>query len=314
MDKYDYFRYDGMHKDINCNIYKNDFMVYSMIHNEAYSFPETDPMGYSDTSEYLIVNCIGYYEFEDYFKPTHRINGRKDYFLAYNLNGKMKVRIRGIEHILEPGSLFLYRPFEEQCYGKGDDQSLRSYWVHFTGYGVEELLLKAELAEGSVFHIGQRMSIVDLFDGILAEVQNKDIGYELAASSLLMTLMSAVSRRIGADSQEKVNRIRNEIFKTVKYINDNYSRKISVKELARMAYFCRDRYARLFKEFMGVPPQQYMIRLRIQKACELMKRTSLNIAQISLMVGFNDQLYFSRVFKKYEEMTPSDYRLRQELA
>ena len=101
--------------------------------------------------------------------------------------------------------------------------------------------------------------------------------------------------------------VRDEISKSIEYIHDNYNQRIMVRELADMAHLCKDRFTCLFKKIIHETPQQYILKLRIQKACELMKHTSLNIGQISVMVGFNDQLYFSRVFKRYVNMTPSKY-------
>jgi AraC-type DNA-binding domain-containing proteins len=278
-----------------------------MKHDEAYRFPELDPMGYSEESSYLIVNCVGYYEFEEFYKPTHRKNGRKDYYLAYNQYGQVKVRMKGIDHIIEPGTVFIYNPLEEQYYGHSGKSSFLCYWVHFTGYGVEELLEKAELTGSNIYYVGVRKGIIDLFEEMLMEIRDKNPGYGLAASSLLSYLISVISRYAGNNSYKNMNGNRNEIYKTIRYIHENYSSNISIKGLAHMSHLCKDRYTVLFKEIMQVTPQKYIIRLKIQKACELLKRTNLNISQISAMVGFNDQLYFSRIFKKYEGMTPSDY-------
>jgi transcriptional regulator GlxA family with amidase domain len=68
-----------------------------------------------------------------------------------------------------------------------------------------------------------------------------------------------------------------------------------------------NRYSNVFKESTGTSPQQYLIDLRLQKAKELLSHTSLNIRQIASLTGFNNQLYLSRLFKKYESIPPSDY-------
>jgi len=95
------------------------------------------------------------------------------------------------------------------------------------------------------------------------------------------------------------------------YIYKNYNKKITVSELANIANLSISRYSSLFRKIIGVSPQQYIIHYRLEKACELMQHTNLNIKQIAIITGFYDQLYFSRLFKKYYKMNPSQYMKRE---
>ena len=55
-------------------------------------------------------------------------------------------------------------------------------------------------------------------------------------------------------------------------------------------------------------PKEYLMNVRIEKACEFLSYTNLGIKEIALSIGFDDQMYFSRVFKKYKRLNPSEYR------
>lgn len=281
-----------------------------MKYSSTYRIPDEDDRGSIDLSSFLLVNSVGFYEYEAYFKMTHRKEGRKDFYLAYNYSGPMTIRSKGQEHILQPGSLFIYRPHEEQYYGHYAEQKFISYWVHFTGYGVEELLINAKLAKEGPFFVGIDNDIVAKFEDMMNEIRDKKVGYELASASILSYLLSMISRQIEQGSNVRANNNRTEIYESIKYIHDNYAQEIYVTKLAEIAYLSTDRYTTLFKIMMGTTPLQYINRFRLQKACELMKHTHLNIQQISNLVGFEDQLYFSRLFKKYYHVTPSEYLTR----
>ncbi|GGH39377.1 helix-turn-helix transcriptional regulator [Paenibacillus segetis] len=281
-----------------------------MKYSSMYRIPDEDDKGAHDLSSNLIVNSVGFYEYEAYFKMTHRKEGRKDFYLAYNYSGPMTVRRNGQDHILEPGSLFIYRPYEEQYYGHYAEQKFISYWVHFTGYGVDELLLNAKLAEDGPFFVGINNDIAAIFEDMMNELRDKKASYELASASLLSYLLALISRLIEQGSDVRANSNRAEIYDTIKYIHDNYAQEIYVTKLAEIAYLSTDRYTTLFKITTGTTPLQYINRFRLEKACELMKHTHLNIQQISNLVGFEDQLYFSRMFKKYYHVTPSEYLTR----
>jgi AraC family transcriptional regulator of arabinose operon len=283
-----------------------------MKHDEAYRIPDIDDMGTCDNSSFLLVNSVGYYEFTEVTRPTHRKQGRNDYYMAYNHHGNMKIRMSGHEYQLEPGSVFIYRPHEEQYYGHGKNKAFMSHWVHFTGYGVEELLSGAGLSEKCVFNVGISKTIANIYEAMLLELKDKNPGYELMVSSFLINLVAVIARKLDPEFYGNLSESRKEIHDSVRYINNNYDKRIYIKELAEMAHLCPDRYTCIFKEVMGITPLQYIINLRIQKSCELIRRTSLGIGQIAAMVGFDDQLYFSRLFKKNNGLSPSKYRAKFE--
>ena len=89
----------------------------------------------------------------------------------------------------------------------------------------------------------------------------------------------------------------------------NYQYDISVNELAAHKYFVNPSYlSRLFKSETGKTFSKYLTELRIQKAAELLKESSLKIGDVALCVGYNDVSYFIQTFKKRYCMTPEQYR------
>lgn len=86
------------------------------------------------------------------------------------------------------------------------------------------------------------------------------------------------------------------------------SEDISLDELAAEAQLSPYHFARMFKQSVGIPPRVYLTQLRMEKACELLTQTELPITEIAFRIGYTSSQVLSRVFLKYQHMSPSEYR------
>ena len=282
-----------------------------MKYRSEYFIPDIDDRGTANRDEYLQVNSVGFYGFDDPGGATHRKRGRSDFFLSYNHGGMIKALSENNIIEIGAGSVLIYRPYEEQYYGQADKEPLENYWVHFTGYGANELLVKSNLAHGNAFDIGVNNEIPVLFDRMMEEISARNHNFEIIAASNLMQIFSILSRKLlSGDLSHQMNERESRLDSIIRFINKNYSGSISVAKMAGMAGLSPNRFSYVFKQYTGLSPQQYLITYRLKKAKELMKHTGLSLKHISSIVGFHDQLYFSRLFKEYEKMTPTQYKAR----
>lgn len=281
-----------------------------MKYTGGYQITDDNDKGFSTREERIFINYAGYYEFDEPYGATYRQHGRKDYYLSYNHSGSMKIKSGGKIYEVDEGAIFIYRPFEEQYYGQANKQPISNYWVHFTGYAVNELLFKADLGEGNIFYTGVSHEFPVLFEAIINELAEKPYNFKYISASFLEQLLFVISRKLAYNSGEDVKKRDLRINNTVNFIHRNYSKNVTVNELASIAGLSPNRYSIAFKKLTGVSPQQYLINFRLQKAKELIGHTSLNIKQIASLAGFDNQLYFSRIFKKYENISPSGYMKR----
>lgn len=97
------------------------------------------------------------------------------------------------------------------------------------------------------------------------------------------------------------------VLAAIKYIQFNYSHDISVDDIAKAVGVSRSHLYRVFMANVGQSPIDYLTGYRISEACSLLKNAHLSIAEIAVSVGFFDQFYFSRVFKKVKGVPPSKY-------
>ena len=96
--------------------------------------------------------------------------------------------------------------------------------------------------------------------------------------------------------------------KAERFIWDNYTRKISLKEIAGVSGLSAPYFSTIFKEEMGENLSSYLNRLRVQKAAAMLNETDVSISKISAACGFEDQSWFSKIFKSYTGFSPCKYR------
>ncbi len=116
------------------------------------------------------------------------------------------------------------------------------------------------------------------------------------------------SRAVESRSTETVLRIE----QSVTYMAQHLDEPLQVATLAAQANVSPSHFFALFKRRIGSAPIDYFTRLRMQRACHLLKQTSLSVKEIAAELGYDDPFYFSRVFKSVNRMAPSDYRTAQE--
>ncbi|WP_239615567.1 response regulator transcription factor [Cohnella mopanensis] len=137
-------------------------------------------------------------------------------------------------------------------------------------------------------------------EGLLAwEDLRMEMEHRLAAVSKLLTQQHSKDQYF--------------IHDIAKYMESHYQDEISLQDIAARFFLSREYIARKFKQEYGVTLLDYLSRIRIDKAKLLLHNPHLRIAQVSEMVGYHDEKYFSRVFKKLEGINPGEYRKEQTL-
>ncbi|MBV5315412.1 MAG: helix-turn-helix transcriptional regulator [Prolixibacteraceae bacterium] len=140
---------------------------------------------------------------------------------------------------------------------------------------------------------------------------NKKVVYSSASQYLETTgiIKQLFSRFLEpCQSQIMTSMLKYNIQPILLHIQNNLGREISVNELANMACFSKDHFSRVFKSITGLPPCDYIIRKRIERAQFLLLTTEMGQKEIIEGTGFRSASYFSRIFKKYTSYTPEKYR------
>jgi AraC-type DNA-binding domain-containing proteins len=145
---------------------------------------------------------------------------------------------------------------------------------------------------------------------LIQEYERRGVGYELRTkANLYLILVSLLERhQVPAADKEKLSHQQQQLYPVLQYIEEHYSQKIMLKDLSAIINMSPHHLCRLFKKLMGMPPIEYINHLRINEAMKLLREHHLSVSEASMIVGFNDSNYFSRLFKKYHNISPKDIR------
>ena len=150
--------------------------------------------------------------------------------------------------------------------------------------------------------------LADLKRAFLAIYEN----FETSAEGETMTvsklfeafsiMIKAAPRKSGESSSARIY-----VKNAIKFIQRNFSNSIDVSDIASHVGLSRSHLYRIFVKHLSLSPNEYLTQFRINQACILLRTSGLSVGEIASSVGFEDQLYFSRVFKKIKGVPPSHY-------
>lgn len=265
---------------------------------------------FMDKTKPLVVGSCGTYHLSTLPKlPTHRPRGRLDFQILYIASGKAHFFFNGVETIVSAGHMVIYRPKEEQkYYYYGVDQT-EVYWVHFTGRDVKKLLHRYGIEDHvHVIHTGTALEYKYLFLQMIQELKLCKADYEDLLVNHLHHLLIRIHRTLLTEPYSKSRTHAKDFDEAVQYFHKNYHTEININEYAAAHHMSVSWFIRGFKEYTDSTPTQYILSLRISNAQILLETTDYNITEIAEIVGYENPLYFSRLFKKQVGVSPSDFR------
>jgi len=264
---------------------------------------------FKDNSTPLVVGSCGTYRLKTRPKlPTYWQKGRRDYQILYVANGKTHFWFDGREEIVSTGHMVLYKPEEIQKYVYYLEDNPEVFWIHFTGRDVKNILAYHGISlDEHVFYCGVLPDYKALFRKIIQELQLCRYGYEDYIASLFNDILLLVDRQ-QHEQKKATGNVQEQIERAAAYFNENYNTKISIDDYAESLHISTNGFIHNFKQYAGMSPAQYILSLRMVNAQSLLERTTYNIKEISEIVGYENPLYFSRVFKKEIGKSPAQYR------
>lgn len=266
-----------------------------------------------DKSKPLIVTSCGTYKLYTKPKlPTWRPRGRLDFQLLYIASGKAHFHFGKEEQeetIIHAGHMVIYRPKEPQKYEYYATEQTEVYWVHFTGNNVTNLLRSYGICDDKkVFYCGSGSEYKNLFCCMIDELQMCRDSYPEMLEMYLRQIFIRLQRHFHSSAMLKNSHTVEEINKATAYFNEHYNETINIEEYAKQLHVSTSWFIRNFKQYTGYTPMQYILSKRIYNAEALLQNTRYNMTEIAQIVGYDNPLYFSRVFKKAKGISPLEYR------
>lgn len=250
-----------------------------------------------------IQNCNGGH----YFGP-----GKRDvYILHFVCDGKGTFTSDGKTYSLEKGDVFLVKP-DTEVYYEADEKNPWSYlWVGFNGIKAATYLSFAGLDGDVVTCKCENTSLI--FTHIQQMIICRQLTHanELKREAALLQVFSTLieEHHLTLSKEEQYDYpYKIYVEQAMDYIQRNFKSTVRINDIAGYIGIDRSYLTSIFKKVLEISPQEYLVRYRMEQAEILLKESETSVGEIAYQVGYADPLTFSKMFKKYKGVSPTEYR------
>ena len=237
--------------------------------------------------------------------------------LFYVINGQGAFLAEGSEFPVKQNDMVIINPHVQHT-----EKSLPGAPLNYIVLGIEGLSfsfgrlataragVSSQPTPDTVYkHNMSKTNVYSYLNIMLEEITEQQEDYEAVCQNLLEVLLICILRSgslsVVPDNSRLLNR---ECTQIKNYLDANYSEDITLDTLSALTHMNKYYLAHTFTKYMGLSPINYLLQKRIQEGKSLLESTSYSIAQISDLLGFSSQSYFSQAFRKATGMTPMQYR------
>ena len=276
--------------------------------NSGYLFNTRVP--FKEKKMPLRILSAGTYQLYTWPKfPTWRPKGRVDWQIIYIAAGVGHFFLDGHEVNVPAGNMILYQPKQQQKYFYYGKDKTQVWFVHFTGRDVRSILKHYEIpTDGYILHTGISREYEDLFRQMRDELVKCSWGYEEMLTFLFRVLLLTMRRRMKEDAPRISGFVQDEIDRAKAYFEEHYNTEISIEQYAASRSMSTSWFNRSFRNSVGTSPMQYILEIRIRNAQTLLETTDYSVADIASVIGYDNPMYFSRLFRKAKGLSPAKYR------
>jgi AraC family transcriptional regulator, transcriptional activator for feuABC-ybbA operon len=227
--------------------------------------------------------------------------------ILFAAGGSGRLQLDEVWYDLQPGCCFLWQPPTNAQLQASADRSLKLYLLQYVFMPLDrEYLQNTGLSEFPTSEL--HSAHVDLHSAAFVETMLSQLlqAFQVSSTpgwfrkqSLFHEILELLS--VSVDHSGLPLSIR----RTIRYMERHFAEPLQIGQLPELAGLTPSSYSRAFKKATGMTPTAYLTRLRVERAKELLKNSHLTLKEIARSVGYQDELYFSRVFKNNEGIPPS---------
>lgn len=264
-----------------------------------------------NTPVYLSKALNLYYGGWEICCPMHTFGPaiRQHYLVHYVTRGKGRLWMNDTCYVIEKDTMFLIRPGITCVYQADKDDPWEYCWICIDGYDVENMLNNSGFDKVNLL----------FFDKSNGEVRDAMLNFIFYFSKYKNNEYMLLSRLYNIFGHMKIQMKKQQaksihVERAIDYIYENYSKNISVTDIAEYLGIDRTYLYRLFKKEYNMSPQKYLLNFRLKTAMNKLEGGNMSIADIAYNCGFNDASAFCHQFKKVYKDTPLNYRRYPQLA
>nr|WP_238357925.1 AraC family transcriptional regulator [Cohnella zeiphila] len=247
-------------------------------------------------------------------KPNYRSGPKRIecYSIHFVRDGHLTLEYRDKRTQVRGGDLFcLYPNVSYTYYRQSNEEPLRLCWLAIDGAGAEQLLKLAGFdADNPVVRQGWNRQTEELLESVYAILRREPpqtMSDHLELKSRLYQLFALLLRARGEPAAVRPT---SRMQACANYIELHALDGITVQQVARMAGLNRTYFSTVFSRTFGISPAEYIYKVRMNRAKDLLLATSASITEIAYSLGYPSLFAFTRAFKKYFSLSPSEYRGR----
>ena len=236
-----------------------------------------------------------------------RQEGADEAILIYCMDGRGVIELERHNIVLERGMAFVIPPSVAHKYYADKANPWSILWLHFKGGSLDQFpLAETEISPISLASPEENEMIQRYFMRLFEIARNGyTLGNMVCLSQLLSTMLSEIYFFERETELKKVDR---HLTKAVNYMYENLSKELTLEDVAVYIGVSKSYINLIFKEHTKRAPLEFFTHLKIQQACKYLRLTNMYIYEISANLGYEDQYYFSRIFKKVMGLSPKEYR------
>lgn len=257
------------------------------------------------------ISDLGYYPMASYHYRKRK-KGANQYIFIYCTKGKGEITLNKIKTRITPNQFFIIPKRTRHEYKADETDPWSIYWFHFDGTIAPELYDRY-IKTNSNNYKNAPFSIdnIELFEKIFSLFNRNYLENQLEYANLLS--LNFISSFIYHDFESGIhpNKSGTLVDSIKNFLLTNLDKNFTLDEIATEFNFSKSYLHTKFKMNTGYPVMVFFNLKKTQKACEYLNYTDLSIKEISFKVGFEDPLYFSRVFKNFMGKSPINYKKSQ---
>lgn len=260
---------------------------------------------------------LGMYQFGwERCAPSHSYGpiARNHFLFHYVLSGTGKLfaeneKKESISYSVKSGQGFLIFPNQVCTYIADQEIPWEYVWIEFDGIHAKEVISLTGLSWGQPIYKARYRDIAETMKSEMLYIAHHANESPLHLIGHMYLFMDSFIRSATSIILPKQNSLRDFYIKeAITYIEQNYQNEITIEDIARVCGLNRSYFGKIFHDAIGKSPQEFLISYRMIKATELLKYSKLSIAEIGQAVSYQNQLHFSRAFKKIYGISPRQWR------
>ena len=256
----------------------------------------------------LLVNACGINELNSLNKnyEMHRPSGRTDYLLMYVDEGECSFCIDDKEYFVPANSYILFKPGQSQYYSHPVGKRTRMFWIHFTGSNVEQLLKENNIDSQFAQLFNKPIYLHSTIYKMITEFRHPTKFCKQICSNYLRIFLNYIGSSLIDDEVEYA--VNEKLKRVIKSIEDTYNQNLPIEYYAKVYGCSLNQFTNIFKKAFNCTPRVYITELRLSTAENLLLGGNMSVKKISESVGYDDSLYFSRIFKSKYGCSPKRFK------